>query len=219
MASKTLYVVTLTDVGLVSQSVDTFVLGYLEDIDDVKNFLKNKYDSLCKLGYDTSRFEHSKIGLIYKSDHVINKYEIHVATNIDVHEELAPQSELVSTPIKQNIQYDYNNNKKRKITATKKVYPFIHAEQCDEGIDDYKKVVFDAREVESYSFSYREASNDIDEDDAVTVCFKSGKEITLYLALDQELYPGDDLITRIDKVQSSHFWHDNEDSTPDDDED
>ena len=102
--------------------------------------------------------------------------------------------------------------------ATKKVYPFIHAEQCDEGFEDYKKVVFDAREVESYSFSHREASNDIEDDDAVTVCFKSGKEITLYLDLDQELYPGDDLITRIDMVQYSHFWHDNEDSTPDEDE-
>lgn len=100
--------------------------------------------------------------------------------------------------------------------ATKKVYPFIHAEQCDEGSDDYKKVVFDAREVESYSFA---PCNDDDiEDDAVIVCFKSGKEITLYLALDQELYPGDDLITRIDEVQSSHFWHDNEDSTPDEEE-
>ena len=103
MASKTLYVVTLTVVGLVTQSVDTFVLGYSEELDDAKNFLKNQYDELCKLGYDTSRFEHSKIGLIYKSDYVMHKYEIHVATNIDVREELAPQSELVSTPIKQNI--------------------------------------------------------------------------------------------------------------------
>ena len=104
MASKTLYVVTLTDVGLVSQSVDTFVLGYSEELDDAKNFLKNEYDSLCKLGYDASCFEHTKIGLIYKSDYRIKKYELHVATNIDVHEELAPQSELVSTPpIEQNI--------------------------------------------------------------------------------------------------------------------
>ena len=53
MANKTLYVVTLTDVGLVSQSVDTFVLGYLEELDDVESYLKNEYDSLCKLGYDT----------------------------------------------------------------------------------------------------------------------------------------------------------------------
>ena len=52
MASKTLYVVTLTDVSLVSQSVNVFVLGYSEELDDAKNFLKNEYDSLCKLGYN-----------------------------------------------------------------------------------------------------------------------------------------------------------------------
>lgn len=102
---------------------------------------------------------------------------------------------------------------------TKKVYPFIHAEQCDEGLEDYKNVVFDAREVESYSFYHREDDNDIERDDAVTVCFKSGKEITLYRALDQELYPGDDLITAIDLAQYTHFWHDNEDSTLNEDED
>ena len=100
---------------------------------------------------------------------------------------------------------------------TKKVYPFIHARRWDKNLVDNVNVVFDAREVESYSF-YPSNDDDI-EDDAVTVCFKSGKEITLYLGLDQELYPGDDLITRIDMVQYSHFWHDNEDSTPGDDED
>lgn len=36
--------------------------------------------------------------------------------------------------------------------AIKKVYPFIHAKQCGEGIDNYANIVFDAREVESYSF-------------------------------------------------------------------
>ena len=96
--------------------------------------------------------------------------------------------------------------------ATKKVYPFIHAKQCGEGIDNYANIVFDAREVESYSFLPCE-------DDVVTVCFKSGKEVTLRLALDQEFYPGDNLRTAIDMVQYSHFWHDNEDSTPGDDED
>lgn len=40
----------------------------------------------------------------------------------------------------------------------------------------------------------------------------------LYLELDQELYPGADLITAIDMVQYSHFWHDNEDSTSDEEE-
>ena len=36
--------------------------------------------------------------------------------------------------------------------TTKKVYPFIHAKQCGEGIDNYANIVFDAREFESYSF-------------------------------------------------------------------
>ena len=100
--------------------------------------------------------------------------------------------------------------------AIKKVYPFIHAKMFDlEDNSDGKDVVFDAREVESYEFWQGEE----EEDECVKVNFKSGKEMTLYLALDQELYPGDNLITAIDMVQYSHFWHDNEDSLPDEDED
>ena len=101
--------------------------------------------------------------------------------------------------------------------ATKKVYPFIHARRLDKNLVDNVDVVFDAREVESYSF-YLRKDDDI-EDNVVIVYFKSGREMTLYLTLDQELYPGDDLITAIDMVQYSHFWHDNEDSLPDEDED
>lgn len=78
-------------------------------------------------------------------------------------------------------------------------------------------VVFDAREVESYQSL---PSEDYDEEEEfVTVRFKSGKEMNLHMKLDQKLYPGDNLITAIDMVQYSHFWHDNEDSTPDEDED
>ena len=101
--------------------------------------------------------------------------------------------------------------------ATKKVYPFIHARRLDKNLVDNVDVVFDAREVESYSF-YLRKDDDI-EDNVVIVYFKSGREMTLYLTLDQELYPGDNLITAIDMVQYSHFWHDNEDSLPDEDED
>ena len=101
--------------------------------------------------------------------------------------------------------------------ATKKVYPFIHARRWDKNLVDNVDVVFDAREVESYSF-YLRKDDDI-EDNVVIVYFKSGREMTLYLTLDQELYPGDDLITAIDMVQYSHFWHDNEVSTPGDYED
>lgn len=99
--------------------------------------------------------------------------------------------------------------------ATKKVYPFIHAKIFDlEDNNDGKDVVFDAREVESYETWPSE-----DDEDCVKVNFKSGREMSLYLNLDQELYPGDNLITAIDMVQYSHFWHDNENSTPDEDED
>lgn len=98
--------------------------------------------------------------------------------------------------------------------ATKKVYPFIHAKMFDlEDNNDGKDVVFDAREVESYEFWAGE-----EEDECVKVNFKSGKKMDLYLTLDPELYPGDNLITRIDMVQYSHYWHDNEDSMPDEDE-
>ena len=38
MAKKSLYVVTQAVVGLVTQSVDTFVLGYSEELNDAKVF-------------------------------------------------------------------------------------------------------------------------------------------------------------------------------------
>ena len=100
--------------------------------------------------------------------------------------------------------------------ATKKVYPFILAQMYDlEDHSDGKDVVFDAREVESYEFWQGE--EEVDEV-CVTVNFKSGKKMDLYLNLDEDIYPDDNLITRIDMVQYSHYWHDNEDSIPDEDE-
>ena len=101
--------------------------------------------------------------------------------------------------------------------ATKKVYPFITAEM--RVVDVYgnvecRNITFDAREV-AYFHLYKELD---DNKDIVTVGFKSGREINMYLRLDEELYPNDNLITAIDMVQYSHFWHDNEDSTPDEDE-
>ena len=102
--------------------------------------------------------------------------------------------------------------------ATKKVYPFITAEGINMDDDNQHRVVtFDAREVESYEY-WKTDDNKINEKELVEVCFKSGNRIHLKLELDQELYPGDNLITRIDMVQYSHFWHDNEDSLPDEDE-
>lgn len=106
---------------------------------------------------------------------------------------------------------------KTKYYGNKKVYPFIHAKRWDRDLVDNVNVVFDAREVESYGF-YPRKDDDIEEDGVVIVYFKSGRVTRLYLALDPELYPGDNLITAIDRVQDSHFWHDNEDSLPDEDE-
>lgn len=100
--------------------------------------------------------------------------------------------------------------------ATKKVYSFINARIAagvDETLEDHL-ITFDAREVAYY---HRHEKSD-DNGDIVTVGFKSGKEIDMYLGLDEECYPDDNLITIIDMVQYSHFWHDNEDSTPNENE-
>lgn len=97
---------------------------------------------------------------------------------------------------------------------TKKVYPFITARMYagdNESVEE-QNITFDAREVAYYH--HHKDLND-EEEDVVTVGFKSGKEIEMYLGLDEESYPDDNLITAIDMVQYSHFWHDNEDSTPD----
>ena len=103
MAKKSLYVVTQTVVGLVTQSVDTFVLGYSEELNDANSILKQEYDRVCKLGYDIELFDLDRWKLYCKYETLIVKAEIHVATNIDVREELARQSEHVSTPNEQNL--------------------------------------------------------------------------------------------------------------------
>nr|DAI84036.1 MAG TPA: hypothetical protein [Caudoviricetes sp.] len=87
---------------------------------------------------------------------------------------------------------------------TKKVYPFIVArifEGKNEALEDHV-ITFDAREVAYYHYHEKD-------ENVVTVGFKSGKEIPMYLELDAECYPDDNLRTAIDMVQYSHFWHDN----------
>ena len=95
--------------------------------------------------------------------------------------------------------------------ATKKLYPFIQARiaEDNEALEGHV-ITFDAREV-AY---YHRHENSYDNKDIVTVGFKSGKEIDMYLKLGADLFY-ENLVMAIDKVQSSHFWHDNEDSTPD----
>lgn len=103
MVKKSLYVITQTVVGLVTQAVDTFVLGYSEELNDAKSILKTEYNRFCKSGYNIELFDLDKCKLNCKYETLIVKSEIHVATNIDVREELASQSELVSTSIEQNL--------------------------------------------------------------------------------------------------------------------
>lgn len=104
MAKKSLYVVTQTVVGLVTQSVDTFVLGYSEELDDAKSILKEECNIHRNLGYDIELFDLDRCKLYCKYETLIVKSEIHVVKNIDVREELAPQSGFVITPtIEQNI--------------------------------------------------------------------------------------------------------------------
>lgn len=99
--------------------------------------------------------------------------------------------------------------------AINKVYPFIYARIAEDNeVIENHIITFDAREV-AYFHRYKKLD---DNNDIVTVGFKSGKEINMYLRLDEELYPNDNLITAIDMVQYSHFWHDNEDYLLDEDE-
>lgn len=72
-------------------------------------------------------------------------------------------------------------------------------------------VMLDAREIEVYR---EDRSNDENGPDCVTVYMKPGRELTLSNDVDQEVCHGENLCTLIDSVHCSHFWHDNEDSAP-----
>ena len=96
--------------------------------------------------------------------------------------------------------------------TTKKVYPFIHVGNFANG----EEVMIDAREI---CFYHPTPEKDTDGTPlGYVVGLRSGKELTLCADVDQEIYPGENLVTLIDSVLYSHFWHDNEDSTPDENE-
>ena len=97
--------------------------------------------------------------------------------------------------------------------ATKKVYPFIHVGSFVNG----EEVMIDAREVCFY-YPAPSAKKADGTPIAYVVGLRSGKELTLRADVDQRVYSGENLATLIDSVLYSHFWHDNEDSTPDEDE-
>ena len=97
--------------------------------------------------------------------------------------------------------------------ATKKVYPFIYVGSFVNG----EYVMIDAREVCFY-YPAPSAKKADGTPIAYVVGLRSGKELTLRADVDQRVYSGENLATLIDSVLYSHFWHDNEDSTPDEDE-
>ena len=86
MGKKSVYVVTQTVVGIATQSVDTFVLGYSEELNDAKSILKEEYNRVCKSVYDVELYDLDRWKLYCKYETLIVKYEIHVAINIDVRE-------------------------------------------------------------------------------------------------------------------------------------
>ena len=97
--------------------------------------------------------------------------------------------------------------------ATKKVYPFIYVGSFVNG----EYVMIDAREVCFYypSPSAKKADGT---PIAYVVGLRSGKELTICADVDQKVYSVENLVSLIDSVLYSHYWHDNEDSMPDDDE-
>ena len=97
--------------------------------------------------------------------------------------------------------------------ATKKVYPFIYVGSFVNG--EYVMLV--AREVCFY-YPSPSAQKADGTPIAYVVGLRSGKELTICADVDQKVYSGENLVTLIDSVLYSHYWHDNEDSMPDDDE-
>ena len=81
MEKKCLFVVTQTIVGLVSHSIDTYVIGYSEDRDVAERILQDEYVNMVKLGYDML-FKRSTWEMSYKSQYVACKYQIKVAISI-----------------------------------------------------------------------------------------------------------------------------------------
>lgn len=81
MGKKSLYVITQTIVGLVSHSIDTYVIGYTESKDRAESVLKNEHDYMTKLGYEmlltTTGWE-----ITYKSEYVLCKYNVKIVYSL-----------------------------------------------------------------------------------------------------------------------------------------
>ena len=81
MEKKSLFIVTQTIVGLISHSIDTYVIGYSEDKDVAERILEDEYVNMVKLGYDML-FKRSVWQMSYKSQYVACKYQIKIAISL-----------------------------------------------------------------------------------------------------------------------------------------
>ena len=81
MEKKSLFIVTQTIVGLVSHSIDTYIIGYSESKDIAERILRDEYFNMVKLGYDML-VRHTGWEMSYKSESVVCKYQIKIAFSL-----------------------------------------------------------------------------------------------------------------------------------------
>lgn len=81
MKKKSLYVVTQTVIGLVTHSVDMFVIGYSEDKDIAERWLRDEYIRMEKCGY-RMKFENAGWEMSYKNEYIENKYNIKITVSL-----------------------------------------------------------------------------------------------------------------------------------------
>ena len=81
MEKKSLFIVTQTIVGLVSHSIDTYVIGYSEHKDVAERILRDEYTNMVKLGYDMV-FKHAGWEMSYESLYVKFKYQIKIVQSL-----------------------------------------------------------------------------------------------------------------------------------------
>ena len=80
MRKKNFWIITQVVIGRVSYSIDTYNLGYFYSFDKAKSFLEEKYNRLCNIGYEPSRFSHNDWGWTYKSETFVEQFVISLAT-------------------------------------------------------------------------------------------------------------------------------------------
>ena len=76
MEKKSFYVVTETIVGFEKKSVDTFIKGISEELDDALSILSSSKETIIKDGFEKSLISDFKWGWVYKSEYSIVKDEI-----------------------------------------------------------------------------------------------------------------------------------------------